>query len=1327
MGNPSTIRRLKDINRTFKPDILFLMETKQQDTFIKDKLQSLNFPNYFSVPPVGLSGGLSLFWRDSVNLDVLKSSPNIIDVEIKLKGSASFVSFIYGAPEMENRAAFWDSVSQLGRGSDIPWLLTGDFNDILCNEEKAGGPARWEGSFTSFRSFVSQNGLWDLKHSGNHLSWRGTRYTHFIRSRLDRAMANCGWAEAFPMGRSKYLRFEGSDHRPLLTFFNDSRTRKKGLFRFNRTLTENPEVTDLVEGVWNLDPLRSVVSKLNACRQSIIQWTKERNRKSNILISESQATLDELLSAASPDLPRIEAVTKTLNDAYREEEAFWRQRSRIQWLKNGDRNTGFFHAATRQRRMQNSFSVLEDENGVAVFEEKQIATVIADFYKGLFTSNGNQIFSTVEQVIERKITPEMNSFLTTIPSPAEIREAAFSINGGKAPGPDGFSAKFYQAYWHIIGEDVSRDIRLFFETSTLNPVQNQTHIRMIPKITGPRKVADYRPIALCNSHYKIIAKILTRRLKPLLPHLISGTQSAFVQGRAITDNVLITHETLHFLRTSEAKKFCSMAIKTDMSKAYDRIEWGFLRAILTKFGFDSTWISWIMACVETVSYSFLVNGSPQGNVSPSRGLRQGDPLSPYLFILCTEMLAGLCEKAQNQGRLRGIRVARGCPLITHLLFADDTMFFCQSSASSVSTLKEIISTYEEVSGQQINYSKSSITFSAKTPGEVKRRVKTDLNIESEGGIGKYLGLPELFGRKKRDIFASIVDRIRQRIGHWSTRFLSGAGKQILLRAVLAAMPSYAMSCFKLPSSLCKQIQALLTRFWWDANTEKRKMCWVAWSTLTLPKFEGGLGFRDLETFNDALLAKIGWRITRNPTSLVAQVLLGKYCKHETFWDCLAPSNASHGWRSILAGREILKQGTGWEVGNGEAIYVWSEPWLSLASPLTPIGPPTEASALLKVSDLLCPLTNTWQTEAIQLHIPQYEAHIHTLMTSSVSHHDRRVWLYEKSGEYTTKSGYNLACTTKSEQREQPLEWQKCIWSLKVSPKIKDFLWRVAKKAIPVSANLETRGLPAFPCKRCGGIEDDLHTFLLCPLAQEVWTLAPLTPQPQVSIPSLFYLLKTGAQYVTLPPTGLTTPLWPWILWRLWKARNLLVFENRSLTGQEVIRLAIQDAKEWEAAQEVVASAARNQPSDLPMPPSVENEKLVCFVDAAWDATTQNCGIAGVFKGQDHRRHQGFRESRRHVGSALVAEALAVRRAVLEAFTSNADSLRVFSDSQTLVKILNAKSSLTELNNILIDVYYFSNRLKVCSFSHISRLGNVEADLVAKSALLDVNSSLPSGG
>lgn len=259
----------------------------------------------------------------------------------------------------------------------------------------------------------------------------------------------------------------------------------------------------------------------------------------------------------------------------------------------------------------------------------------------------------IAEAIRPCVSASTNEALIAIPTDLEIKSAVFAIHGDKAPGPDGFSANFYQGFWDIVGGEVCCDVRSFFTTGSLLPRYNETHVRLIPKKKSPKTVLDYRPIALCSTHYKIVAKILCKRLKPLLSEIISPHQSAFVAGRSIADNVLLTHEVLHFLRTSNAQKHCSMAVKTDMSKAYDRLEWSFLRDVLNQFGFHPTWVHWVMECVRSVSYSFLINGSAQGRVIPSRGIRQGDPLSPYLFILCSEVLSGLCLKAQTQGKMQG--------------------------------------------------------------------------------------------------------------------------------------------------------------------------------------------------------------------------------------------------------------------------------------------------------------------------------------------------------------------------------------------------------------------------------------------------------------------------------------------------------------------------------------------------------------------------------------------------------------------------------------------------------------------------------------------------
>ena len=285
--------------------------------------------------------------------------------------------------------------------------------------------------------------------------------------------------------------------------------------------------------------------------------------------------------------------------------------------------------------------------------------------------------------------------------------------------------------------------------------------------------------------------------------------------------------------------------------------------------------------------------------------------------MCSEVLSGLCSRAQADGSLIGIQVARGCPQVNHLLFADDTMFFIRASKDCCTALSLILRKYEEASGQRINPEKSSITFSWKTPLVLKTMVKSMLQIDKEGGVGKYLGIPEHFGRKKKDLFTSIVDKIQKKTRGLSTKMLSMAGNPVMLRSVLSAMPSHAMTCFKLPLSVCKQIQSALTRFWWDDREGNKKMAWVSWSEMALPKEQGGLGFRDFQCFNDAFLEKLSWRILHNPESLVGRVLLGKYCRDEDFLTCGDRSSMSHGWRGILIGRDLLVRNLGWALGDGK--------------------------------------------------------------------------------------------------------------------------------------------------------------------------------------------------------------------------------------------------------------------------------------------------------------------------------------------------------------------------------------------------------------------------
>jgi hypothetical protein len=232
----------------------------------------------------------------------------------------------------------------------------------------------------------------------------------------------------------------------------------------------------------------------------------------------------------------------------------------------------------------------------------------------------------------------------------------------------------------------------------LDAFVNVTFIALVPKKKNSSKVSDYRPISLCNVVYKIIAKVLANRLKYVLPHIISQNQSAFIPGRLISDNILAAYETLHTMHTRMWGKVGYMAVKLDMSKAYDRVEWSFLEGILEKMGFTRKWNNWILVCIFSVSYSVIVNRSPRGNIKPSRGLRQGDPLSAYLFILCAKVLSLHLHLAKRSGRLEGVPTSVGGPRLNHLFFTDDSLLFCRAQVDEWQFLSNLLESYDRASG-----------------------------------------------------------------------------------------------------------------------------------------------------------------------------------------------------------------------------------------------------------------------------------------------------------------------------------------------------------------------------------------------------------------------------------------------------------------------------------------------------------------------------------------------------------------------------------------------------------------------------------------------------
>jgi hypothetical protein len=241
-------------------------------------------------------------------------------------------------------------------------------------------------------------------------------------------------------------------------------------------------------------------------------------------------------------------------------------------------------------------------------------------------------------------------------------------------------------------------------------------------------------------------------MKVLLPKCISQEQSAFVENRSILDNVMVASEILHHMKCKTRGRVGELALKIDISKAYDRVKWSHVKDMMRKMGFHEKWVNWMGLCMESVQYHVQINGEGVGLQTPGRALRQGDPLSPYLFIICAEGLSILLKRLEARGDIHSVKVCRGAPLLTHLLFADDCFLFCRADEREATAMLNTLKVYEEISGQAINMQKSEIYYSKNTTGDMKEKIQSILQVTESMGSGKYLGFPSMVGRKKKGNF-----------------------------------------------------------------------------------------------------------------------------------------------------------------------------------------------------------------------------------------------------------------------------------------------------------------------------------------------------------------------------------------------------------------------------------------------------------------------------------------------------------------------------------------------------------------------------------------------
>uniref|UniRef100_A0A803PUH4 Reverse transcriptase n=1 Tax=Cannabis sativa TaxID=3483 RepID=A0A803PUH4_CANSA len=1305
LGNPWTVRTLKSLVNRWAPELVFISESRLKKGKAEALRVSLGYDGCFVVEAHGKSGGLILLWSNMVDCNIMSFSSFHID------------SFI-----RKEEGQWWRFTGFYG----------GDFNEILRNKEKLGGQPKPGYLINNFRMALNGSNLREVEYEGSEYTWCNGRKNELIFERLDRVCGNPEWFDLFPKAKVNHLDRVSSDHCPILLHClfkhheNENGARWHSRFHFEHAWADEEKCTEIVTESWDkggsCNTAMALRDKLACCGKALQKWNKSRKAEMKHRLKEYEDKITILSrSTNNKDWQYLKDLEQKNNVLLDKEEKFWRQRSRAIWLKEGDRNTKYFHRKANTRKRKNTILGLLDSNGKWVHGNKMVGQVACLYFQQLFTSNSASIadLDEFQRIVPNKISREMNEYLKAPFTKEDVHAAMRNIHPHKAPGSDGMPGLFYRLYWPKIGEEVTKVcLGILNEGRPLNEI-NDTLICLIPKIEKPTRMANFRPISLCNVIYKIVAKCLAGRMKHSLAQAISEEQSAFVGGRLIQDNAIIGFESLHCMKKRRFGNGRKMALKLDMSKAYDRVEWGFLITMMRGLGYEEDWIEKIMRCVTSVSFSVLINGERIGKFTPTRGLRQGDSLSPYLFLICSEGLSCLIQEAERAGSIHGIRFGKEGVKVSHLFFADDSFVFLEGNEAECDTMSSILQRYSRLSGQQINLEKSEVSMGSRISSQLGNYLANRLGVSLVGQHTKYLGLPSFIGRRKKEVFEMIKDKVWNKLKSWKSTMFSQAGKEILIKAVIQAIPSYSMSCFRLPKKLIHSLHSLAANFWWGDTKENKKIHWSTWAKLCKPKEEGGLGFRSLTEFNQALLAKQGWRLIHHPHSLLARVLKHSYYPNSSFLQAKCQPGASSIWQGITWGRQIIVEGARWRVGNGRTVRIWEDKWIprpndTITYRHTDLAPNTTIHKLLTEE-------GDWKTDMIHAYFHKDDIPWILGTPVDIQEEDVLTWPLSSKGHYLVKSGYRVArelnvCPTRCSNMDQIKAWWKMWWHLQLPPRIKLFGWKLCHNWLPAKSNLIHRGMQIDPvCHLCGTYVESLpHAIWSCAKAKEVWKLLPYYSRIcKYKGGSMFDFLVEIKHHLSIDEFEEVIK----ISWAIWENRNRLWNHLPTMKGERLIEWELNSYPKPTTITIDRCNNISHQKDRLhgwQAPP----EGVYCvYCDAVLFPGTVGVGLGFIWTDWKAKIQAAGMCFLPHCSSVTIAEAEAILAALTSCPIDTNNQFEVRTDCKQLVDEFNGGSDSLTMDRSVINKIKRHQRFPRCTkLKFVYRKDNEIAHMLAKRSL-----------
>ncbi|GKA64594.1 RNA-directed DNA polymerase, eukaryota, reverse transcriptase zinc-binding domain protein [Tanacetum coccineum] len=657
----------------------------------------------------------------------------------------------------------------------------------------------------------------------------------------------------------------------------------------------------------------------------------------------------------------------------------------------------------------------------------------------------------------KSLTNDQSSFLDSPISSNEIKAAIWDCGSDKSPGPDGFTFAFYKEFWNTIKDDVVTFVHHFFATGSLPRGCNNSFITLIPKVPNPMVASDFRPISLIGAQYKIIAKVLANRLACVIDTIISHEQSAFIKNRQILDGPLMVNEVIQWCKRKKSKL---MVFKIDFEKAFDSISWDFLIRVLQFMGFSDKWIKWISGCLSSASTSILINGSPSREFSIHRGLRQGDPLSPFLFIIAMEGLHVAMEDAMAASIYSGFCINNLS--LSHLFFADDALFIGDWSSNNIKCLVAILDCFHKVSGLKINYHKSKLFGVGVSPNEISALAATT-GCSPLASSFNYLGLPVDCNMSRVKSWDPIVEKFSSRLSRWRASLLSFGGRATLI------FLSSGRAC----------------------TDSSHKVHWIRWKDVLASKDKGGLGIGSLYALNQALILKWRWRFLTNPHALWARLITAIYGHNKDPTSFFSHIKSKGVWSRIVGSINHLHEknyirlsSMKRQVNNGATTSFWYDSWAD-SSPLKSLFPRLFHLATNKDSSVRENWQNGWNLAWVRNSFSGYNASqlviLQNMISSIILNDSEDTWTWSLGGNFFTVR--SARCQIDGEFL--PDQGHSTRWNQIIPKKVNIFVWRASRDRLPSRWNLSRRGIEvnSLNCPICdAGTETSFHTLWACSLA-----------------------------------------------------------------------------------------------------------------------------------------------------------------------------------------------------------------------------------------------------